>query len=342
MTEPVYSVYLTPKPGEIHLDVLIPRSSGGGTWPHGVDIYVPLSGYTRALVCLHGGGGRKGQFAAECLITAAYPPTQRSVNWGLLDRLNVVAVFPQGQACTGPLPSGAFNPYNPKDVDSRTAEYPNGIPAWDNGFTWSGVDDMGFLADLKAYIGQTYLPTRPNAVSLAGHSAGGIMAKRVWAKAPDTFANYCTVAGPLSSVDAGVPMVGLRRPMWMQVGQLDDNLNITGGPRGPGDHFFDAEWSQAYRNIARVNVAYPALSIWQGDWLTAQQAFTALGGVGDIDPGGGVDTALATGGTLTTWNWFSGDLRLRRVSNAGHDFVQQQQALKQRLFGQWMAWIIQR
>jgi hypothetical protein len=340
MTEPVYSVFLSPKPGEIHLDVEIPRTVGGGVWPHKVDIYVPLTGYTRAMVCLHGGGGRKGQFAVNCMVTSAYPPTQRTVNWAMLDRFNVVAVFPQGQACLGPLPSGEFNPFNPKNVDSRSPEYPNGVASWDNGFTWSGVDDMSFLRDLKAYIAATYLPNRPGAVNLAGNSAGGMMAKRVWQQSGGTFANYCTVAGPMSQPDSLLAGSGTR-PLWMQVGQLDENLNVSGGPLGPGLHFYDDVWSQAYNNLARINVAYPALSQWQGDWRTAQRAFNWQGGVGTISPGSGVSTGTPSGGTLTTWNFLSGKIRVRLVSNGTHDFVQQQKVLRQRLFGQWMAWIIQ-
>lgn len=142
-------------------------------FPHAVDLYIP-AGATRAVVFLHGGTGTNYLFANALGINlTASPPTKRSVDWTWLSKHKLMAVFPQGQAL-------ASSPRN---------------TTWNNRVWTSGQDDVAFLQALRTHIRVSY---GINAVSIAGHSNGGMMANRMWFESPQTFDKYVAVAGPAS------------------------------------------------------------------------------------------------------------------------------------------------
>ena len=190
-----------PAPPSVTADVRTVTIPG---FPHEVDIY-SVSNAARAVVFLHGGGGRNFKFAFDLGINAAdAPPTLATANVAWLSANQVVAVFPQGQA---------------------TAAAPLAF-TWNNHAMDSGEDDIGFLQALATFIRSEY---RLSDVYLVGHSNGGMMVNRVWCESPDTFRAYVSLAGPASSFYLGAPCVPATiQPYYGLVGEQDRVLQVTG------------------------------------------------------------------------------------------------------------------
>lgn len=151
----------------LSIQVLLPG------FPHPIDIYRP-AGATRAVVFLHGHGGRSQTIAYSFgLNRNGGPPTMTSVNWDWLTKNKIIAVFPQGQAAPG-----------------------STITTWSNHLADSGEDDVAFLAALSQHL-RTQLGAA--SVALAGHSMGGVMTSRIWCEATDAFDAYVSLAGPTPS-----------------------------------------------------------------------------------------------------------------------------------------------
>jgi len=162
------SVAVQSETNSLSTNVLLPG------FPHKIDIYRPV-GATRAIVFLHGQGGRNYTIAYTLgLNRAGMPPTMRSVNWDWLTRNKIIAVFPQGQAL-------------PQTPTAYT---------WNNHIANSGHDDVAFLTALSAHVKSQY---GVESVSLAGHSMGGIMTSRTWCEATPAFKAYVSLAGPMPS-----------------------------------------------------------------------------------------------------------------------------------------------
>lgn len=140
-------------------------------YPHAIDVYRP-AGATRVMVFLHGHGGYAWQAAYNLGINRrSQVAVEGNVDWALLQRLGIIAVFPQGQA---------------KDAASPAT--------WSNRVFDSGQDDVSFLSALAAHARDTWGATQ---VSLAGHSAGGTMTGRMWCEQTAAFDAYYSVAGPM-------------------------------------------------------------------------------------------------------------------------------------------------
>jgi len=152
-------------------------------YPHAIDILEPASGATRIIVFLH--GTRAHNFTLENqlgLNAIGAQPTATSVNWDWLAKNKVIAVFPQGQA----LPAS-----------------PN-LTTWSNTRADSGQDDVAFLVALSSYLKQTY---GIDDVSLVGHSAGGMMASRMWCEATTSYTAYVSLSAtaPIQYLQPGTP-----------------------------------------------------------------------------------------------------------------------------------------
>lgn len=200
------------------------------TFPHQVDIYSVASA-TRAIVFLHGGGGRNFRMAFELGINLVNArPTAATTNAAWLTENEFVAVFPQGQATMA-------NPL---------------ANTWNNYAMDSGQDDVGFLQALTAYIRSEY---GLNDVYLVGHSNGGMMVNRVWCESPDTFRAYISLAGPASSFYLGTLCVPTSiKPYYGLVGDQDQVLQVTGN------------WEQATWEVAPLLATDFINPILIGEW----------------------------------------------------------------------------
>ena len=157
----------------LHVAIKIPGH------PHAVDVYQP-AGATRAIVFLHGRGGRTGLLAYEFGFNRAKTaPTAKNVEWDWLARHGIIAVFPQGQ-----IPSGST------------------LSTWSNYIQDSGQDDVAFLHALSSHVKAQYGATE---VSLAGHSNGGAMTARMWCESTPSYKAYVTLAGPMPSATHPIP-----------------------------------------------------------------------------------------------------------------------------------------
>ncbi len=178
------------------------RTTNVAGFPHEVDFYY-VPGAVRAVVFLHGGGGRNYKLAYDLgLNSVDAPPTSATANAAWLSSHKVLAVFPQGQSL------------------------PGGPATWDNHAMVSGQDDVAFLQDLAAYIESEYGISN---IYLAGHSNGGMMANRMWCESPGTFKAYISLAGPASSYYLSTDCAPTSaRPYFGIVGEQDDVLQVTG------------------------------------------------------------------------------------------------------------------
>ena len=141
-------------------------------FPHEFDVFAPSGGTGAALfgmVFLHGGGGTKEGTEVSLNI---------SLEW--IEASSVVVAIPQGQS----LPTCRQGP-------PLCRSY-----TWTNYVMDSGADDVGFLANLSAYLRDQFMLPR---LALAGHSNGGFMASRMWCERPTLFDSYMAFSGPASS-----------------------------------------------------------------------------------------------------------------------------------------------
>lgn len=341
-------------PGTIMPNQLIPRSVGGGTWPHKVDVYVPRLTPLRALVCLHGGGGTKTAHAAalRVLLRRTATPTPLDVRWDLLDYWRLVAVFPQGQACL--IENAVGNPFNPNGVDTRSETYPNGVATWDNGHMYSSADDKAFLVDLRLWLLATFPYLGAQAVHIEGHSNGGMMVQRMWREQPVYRCHAC-ISGPASRPYLATPYdPSTVRPLWMQYGAFDDVLGLYGGIAGAGSHWL-GPWLQQPEQLSKANVyGYMGPSGWVPQLSEYQPGHVTfdLGALEWVDRNPGVFvppyeyddvTAVVTDaaeGTLTTWASVDNRIKLRLLSDAGHALRDQQTKLGKALISQILRWIV--
>lgn len=173
-------------------------------FPHAVDVYRP-AGATRAIVFLHGHGGRSWQMAYDIGVNRKYRSAlAKNVDWSALKRLGVIAIFPQGQApAVGQLPT------------------------WNNHVFDSGQDDVAFLSALAAHARSAW---GARSVSLSGHSSGGTMTARMWCEGTPAFDAFFSIAGPMPSAD--YPHVGptcmplAHRPYAVVIGDRDSKLGV--------------------------------------------------------------------------------------------------------------------
>jgi poly(3-hydroxybutyrate) depolymerase len=146
-------------------------------FPNAIDMYVPSNAEV-AVIFLHGGGGRKENFAYELGIkndAGTVTSMTSSTGDAWLISKKVMAIFPQGQTQPG------YNAWT-----------------WSNYVMDSGQDDVAFLQSLVTAIRADHTLPAISKIYLVGHSNGGMMANRIWCEAPSTFDGYGALAGPPS------------------------------------------------------------------------------------------------------------------------------------------------
>lgn len=157
----------------LHVGIKVPG------FPHAVDVYRP-AGATRAMVFLHGHGGRSWLSAYDLGINKVQmPAVAKNVNWDWLSRNGIIAIFPQAQNMPGTT-----------------------TPVWSDYINTSGADDVGFLKALSSYAKSQYGATQ---VSLGGHSNGGAMTGRIWCEASASFRAYVTLSSAMVTSTYPVP-----------------------------------------------------------------------------------------------------------------------------------------
>lgn len=325
-------MFCTLAAGGLLTNQLIPKT-GGGFHPHLVDFYVPTGTLARAVVFLHGGGSTKEEFALQMRVSLAAVPVSNRVNWTLLDTWNCIAVFPQGQAMIGQVTAT-----NPTGIDTRSANYPDGIACWGSRFMNSGADDVLFLQDLADYITTTYGGGVSR--SLCGHSAGGFMAERMWFESPTTFGHYCSLSAVAAQDLTGATQPTVKRPILVQIGAVDPYL---GNYAGSADHFQDNVWVQASSQINRADVHFPFADNHVGAWKMHLDRCAAVSETPTFGGATVTDLTLSGGvGTMKTWSNNGGAYELRLVSAAGHQVPEHNTALGTgvNMFNQFLAWIL--
>lgn len=310
--------------GQWSQNVQIPNQDEGGYWPHLTDLFIPTVAIQGAFICLHGGGGTKGQFARSIgLVKAGQGSRSSAVRWSSLVTAGVVFAIPQGRA-----PVGVVNTWNPNGVDTRTSAYPTGVPAWANWDMYSDYDDERFLDDLAYYLQQTYSIVGCN---LAGHSAGGIMVQRMWRQASYTRANwrrFISLAGPralLATEDTTVA----KRPVLLQVGTADPNLNNT------TVGMFVDEWT----STATGRVFYQPLGPTRLGMFNDLQSMVDAYNDANSNPPETVSVGDgSTSGIITTWEYAGGKITLEHHAGVGHKPPMFWRGMLLRTFTRWIAW----
>lgn len=249
-------------------------------FPHQVEVY-SVRDAKRAMVILHGGGGRNWETAGALGLNANFgPPSQDSIPWGWLEEHELTVVFPQGFA-----------------VEAAPLAY-----TWDNYVMASGVDDVAFLTELSAQLREEYGVSE---VYLLGHSNGGMMANRFWCEAPDVFDAYIGISGPASVHFAGgidcepepaPPYLGI-------IGDADEVLQV-------GSENFEAEIWEVEPTLVALSAPAFVDARLLGELQQHDHRSQVLCGQ---------SIALADEGEhRTIFSNCSGRIRLERVHGGGH------------------------
>lgn len=300
----------------------IPKT-GGGFWPNLTDIYVPANPLS-AMVCLHGGTGTKSQMAYDMKVIVQVGSSDFLVNWQLLTFWHSIAIFPQGQACTG-----ITNTWNPLGINTISPSFPNGISAWDSHDMYSQNDDTSFLQDLSSYITTTF-GIATVGKTLMGHSEGGIMTMKMWHESPTSFRHHCTVNGPSSSYYVANPVTpSVVRPLLSIQGGMDTTIAdynaYIAGVYTPGSIFDGPLYWQVPSNITRANVAFPNQGTRIGAWVDFQSNL-AYNGDPPVTLGSRTSTPIAIGNLLLGRN-ASGSLQQWELDQSAHQLSSVQACL---------------
>lgn len=297
--------------GNVYRDLTIPG------YPHRYDLYVPRDvTIAGALVILHGGGGTKERIARQVGLTKSSPPNDVNVRWSVLQNFGVVVVIPQGQYC-----SGITNDFNPNGADTRSANNPQGVPAWSNFDFWSQVDDELFLYELGDRISLQYGLA---GVNLAGFSTGAMMCQRLY-QSNDirrlVFRRFLSLAGPRPlDCPLDTPASLNPRPLFCQFGGRDENLQTYNGLAGPGDHFYDPIWYSENYSVAMYR--FPGLPQRFGAFADLQNIVDRYNNYHSLPAetvavGDGVVSTPGVG-TRTRWTYNNGATVLELFSLAEH------------------------
>lgn len=241
----------------LHVGIKIPG------FPHPVDVYRP-AGATRAMVFLHGHGGRSWLSAYDLGINKKQViPVSKNVNWDWLSRNGIIAVFPQGQALPG-----------------------SGLPTWSNYVMNSGQDDVAFLKALSSYVKAQYGAIE---VSLGGHSSGGVMTGRMWCEATTSFKAFVSLAGPMVSSTYPLPSATCTplapAPYLAVFGGKDTKLPVFFAgftqptpeqvAAGLGDMVLASEWMRHQSRTFLVCGEFPSLT--SSNWSAAGPTWNSCG-----------------------------------------------------------------
>lgn len=328
-----------PATGVLTFGTTIPKS-GGGTWPHALDVYKPSGSITQALVILHGGLGTKETIAYQFdVLTNNTPtPTVSDVNWAMLAAKSCAVYVPQGQTCQ----TANAGTYNPHAVDTAAA-------TWYNKQMFSGADDMSALADLRLKIKADNPSLTDDKIHIIGHSNGGMMVKRLLYDSP-IFAGHGCVSGPVTwPYFYSKYQPATLRPMWEQWGENDNILGIYQGPQGSAaSHWTDARW---YMGVGTLSVADtfgegPGGGSWtprKANYVPPQRATPKIFSAWNTGLGAGSEAwseaAGVVSGNLKTWSYAGGRVITRFVSGANHGCAQQETQTGTRIFDDFLSWV---
>lgn len=304
--------------GTVLLAHPIPNTYDGGFWPHVVDLYVPNGTIASTLTCLPGGGATGRDLARQLFLTWTDPPTAQTTWWTLPHAFRTAMAFVTGMHCTG-----VTNTFNPNGANTVNSLHPTGTPMFSNWHMWSQYDDVKFLHDLGVELLNLFPATGR---LIMGHSAGGFQVNRIYTENPSYYSHYATISGPRDQYYRNVVPTGFQAgspPYRAQYGQLDDTLNITGGPAGSGMHFFEEYWYQGTKTLSPADRTYPQPGASIGEWTDLQARVTATGSLATINQSDGVVSAVAVG-NKTTWTYNTVQVVL--YDSAGHDVKSQRNA----------------
>lgn len=255
------------------------------SFPHEVNIYIPSSGASRAIVVLHGGAGTNTGVSQQLGMTSASTALVNTVNWSWLNANKVILVFPQGQHIEG--------------VTAGT---------WSNWAMNSGQNDVEFLKALASKIRSDYGVSE---VDLMGHSMGGAMTNRMWCESPGTFDRYVALAGPMSEHfdPAGTSSCSptMVKP-YMSISGDADSVMQTSNNR----------WSN-YNWIINPVVEWAGNAAFldgtmMGEWQEQQVRVTKLCGQ-TVSP---LVSPEDISGNVSTWTNCGGSLVIKRIAGADH------------------------
>lgn len=346
-----YPIMLSASPGTLQLNQQIPDTVNGGVHPHLIDMYTP-NGTIRAVIILHhGAAGTKEVYSQQMGIHTGPVPTLQSVDWGALQSFGVAVWVPQGFYCIAcPAPGcnqGTFNPNNVTAVASSRGP----VFTWLNHVEYSGVDDVGFEADVPAAMQAKYGSTLR---IMGGHSNGGMFTQRRWYEhVAGQYNVYCMSSGPASQYFVSNPTTpAIVKPTISILGLQDDILR----PVDPANHFFDALWGPSERSVADVTEP----TNWIGEFIQFQarvNAYNAFKGLAAETVSPTVDGVKVTlvnlngplnpaAGTMTVWTYSGGANVMMLLSACDHHVRTMQKDLinlpsLNTVFGQFMGFAFQ-
>lgn len=258
-------------------------------FPHSTDIY-SVQGAKRALVILHGHGGRNfGVGKSLGLHDSERPPTGDQIDWEWLEERGVSVALPQGQA----LPQGSTETWSSRAMDS-------------------GVDDVKFLKALASYL-ETELEI-PH-VYLLGHSGGGMMVNRMWCESPSTFAGYVSISGPASAyyADPATPCAPKTPMPYLGIfGEEDALLGIPGNwdaELWTLSTFVSSQDEQAWLNPVFVGA-------WADHVARSRSSCVEAPSLDDAESNDGVERWTNCGGTLELQRVLEGQHKIESLESA--------------------------
>lgn len=303
---------------------------------HKFTLYEPRGPVLSAMVALHGGGGNQFQYAGSLAVLTGFPVTVEAVRWPVLEVARCALIVPQALPPVGlePLWGAGANPWNEPDVDTRSAQYPDGVPLWPNRAFWGTVDTPQFLRDLAVWINARYGSGVLRI--LAGHSAGGIMVNRMWQEhVPSAgYTNYCVTSASASVFYAGA-LPTVKRPYHATFGALDTNLGISGGNFPNATYTIQGNPTIAWTSWPAAPQLVGGLQLLQArvDAYNAQESLPAE----TIAEGDGVTAPVATG-LLKTWAGSGGANVVRLASAADHSNQVLQRCVGKLQLVEWCTW----
>lgn len=332
-------------PGTL-LNPRIPNSVNGGYWPHEVWVAIPLGNPKLSWVILPGGGGFAGQQARYLnVLLNGTTWVKSNVNWPLLGKFGgIVGIFVSPRSIVGvgqvysvnldgsthlAYAAGA-NPQNPNDYSVP------GATVFGNGYEISGVDDVQFLLDLKAWAATPgNLPASVAGIHLGGHSSGAMMTTAMWWLHPEAYNHHVTWAGPPNVNWFGARSYpATQKPKLDIQGEDDDVVGALNYQTFESQLYADF-WDQNPANFNQSDALWPNLTQFIGGWKHYSDRLVAAG-LPAPDPNAGV-----VNGNLTTHATADNKQQFVSVKGATHQFASiTAQVAKGSLWNSAAAWFI--
>ena len=169
-----------------------------------------------------------------------------------------------------------FGVVYPQGLPSQSSEFPG--THWNADFTFSDVDDVGFLTSLAAYLQEDYGFSSSNTFA-CGLSNGGFMCYTLAVRAPGVFRAIASVAGTMSlgtwngrDESAAVPVLQIHGTTDTTV-PLDGTMTLDGGWGGapPMDeiiqYWAERDGAGTMTEETTGNITARVYSNGEGDWI---------------------------------------------------------------------------